>query len=810
MLFLDPAIVVLVLTVAFGALTVWLTLRRQRKGIHDEPAAESSAASASPTLEPHLRAAEPDKQDDILAEPSLWTNRKSTTAVARARYTESGEPEFHEADFKDMKDRARGPDVLTDAEWSRVAKAKAEGNEHFVAGRTREACRQYNRAIEVFGERPGGTAEQRGEKSKLYANRAECLLRLEQWPAAEQAAARAVGLDPSNVKARYRRARALEALGAEHHLEAAMGELSSIERKGAAEQQLHRRLLAAREALRTARRREAGGLRKAFASGGLKLGAPSDEQPAAPSAPPDGACRSIHGTPLATHPSDVQTAPATPPRWLRALAGSGADVQRRHLVDVYRAAVGDAMCMSGVTAGRAPHGIGAPNYSPVSVLCDFLVFCKLSLVRGVLPRTYAWDWSAFLSTATPLLATPLHLDASPPGSPPEGTGDAEAGTAAAMRELASFVYVDGVVHDEVLPGRPAAELRAEWMRSVGYREATSHELSARAGGDEAPSDSDEELPPSAVMSACMQQEKPSPAQPRRRRMEHVLTFDRDPSVFGDVGGVHRWRQLLHELAPLVEARETETAPETPVPSLPPSPPSPAPANAALHTALVPSHAWAHRGAVTGTAAASDAADADAEATEALVEAAAQDAAAVDVAAVLAPTADEAAHLQATAAGASAAEAAVVEAAPAEAATVQTAAWAPAAGEAAVAPEALSRSSRADDAPLPPSQPGPPSQKADTPFLSFQGHPVYDVGYVVVPPGGSRRCPWLALRSPTGGVVQYLVPPGQAEGTAFAVLLPYSPAIVPGGPALRAPSAPMAPFPGRPSPPRPSGEELASQ
>ena len=56
-----------------------------------------------------------------------------------------------------------------------VVEAKEQGNEHFKAGRVEEALGSYHRALTVFSDRRGGP-EQRLEKSKLMANRAECQL----------------------------------------------------------------------------------------------------------------------------------------------------------------------------------------------------------------------------------------------------------------------------------------------------------------------------------------------------------------------------------------------------------------------------------------------------------------------------------------------------------------------------------------------------------------------------------------------------------------------------------------------------------
>ena len=472
-------------------------------------------------------------------EPTLWTAQGSSLAVTRARYTADGTPEFEAADFKEMQDRQRGPDILTAQEMARLLEDKERGTMHFKAGRVKEACQEYNRAIEVFGDRPGGTVEQRREKSKLFANRAECLLRLEEWAAAEKAAMRATELDATNAKARYRRARALEALGGEAQLQMAVVELGRIEPMGGAEHQLLRRIHAARDALREVRRRDAGGLRRAFAAGGLKLATSSDEERARtrPLAAPAG--KSIIGTPLAPHPDDVQPPLAQLPRWLCTLADAGHVTRSRYLVDIYRTAVDDAM--NGAATGRAAHGLGAPNYSPCSLMMDFLIFCKLALVRGVLPRSYPWDWDACLRDAPARLLCRF----SPEVSQPANAYGPAAGAPAAMREIVSFVYDDDVHHAEVLRGRPVAELRAEWMRSVGYSEVRVTGGKADDADDDDDDDDDDGKPSSSVARAACGGRPPA--------VQHRLTFDLDPSVFSEVGGVHLWRLLLNQLSARIHA-----------------------------------------------------------------------------------------------------------------------------------------------------------------------------------------------------------------------------------------------------------------
>jgi len=482
-----------------------------------------------------------------------------SASIVKAKYRADGAPEFDAADFKEMEARARGPDVLTPQEMAIVLEAKEEGNAKFKAGRVEEACQKYNCALQTYANRPGGTPDQRREKSKLYANRAECLLRLEQWQAAEQAASKAIQLDADNVKAHYRRARALEVLGGDEHLEAALEALGRIEARGGMEpesEKLRRRLHAARDELRLVRRRDAGCLRRAFVSGDLKL------------------TREEYASSTSASASVDAPAPATVPSWQLPMISKGAETQRRYLIDVYRTAVEDARQAG--TPGRAAHGLGAPSYSPASLLMDFLIFCKLLRDRGVLPSEPPWDWDAFLTQAAPLLLRHFH----PEKSQPAALYGPEAGSARAFRALVAILYDcadggggsgdvdgsgsggdraggvvvvgggggggggggDGNGREEgggeegggSLAGRSSSarstkqptnkrrttsrsfgELREEWMRAVGYVD--------RAGGD---GDEDSSVAPRL----------------------HLLSFDRSPAMFNDVGGLLPWRRLLNDLA----------------------------------------------------------------------------------------------------------------------------------------------------------------------------------------------------------------------------------------------------------------------
>jgi len=87
---------------------------------------------------------------------------------------------------------------------------KRKGNEHFVKGKFSEAIAHYTNALDLVADVKGFDPKQR---SILYANRAECLIRLKRYSEAIPSCDDAVKYDSSNIKARFRRAKANEAMG---------------------------------------------------------------------------------------------------------------------------------------------------------------------------------------------------------------------------------------------------------------------------------------------------------------------------------------------------------------------------------------------------------------------------------------------------------------------------------------------------------------------------------------------------------------------------------------------------------------------
>ena len=451
------------------------------------------------------------------ASPTASMNIGSASLV-EARYTEDGRPEFDAADFKELEARARGPDVLTGEEMAMAMERKGEGNQSFNNGEIENALAAYNKALEIFADRRGD-ATQRVDKSKLLANRAECLLRLERWEAASKSATEALRCDVKNGKARFRRARAHAALGGENHLVDALVDLEQLRldsengELGKAEKKLLREVKMMQEELKGVRKKDAGGLRKAFATGKAGLSSKADAMgdEAAPVALPD----------LSESGVDCEAAHSAAADWmLRPALHRPEDTTLRYawLIDCYRTRVDDDCA-----PGRTPHGLCAPSSSAASILLDFLIFSRLAVARGVIPSGAAnglpaWDWGDFLGEASKMLCKAFN----PEKCHAEYRYGEEMGRGERMRTLASLLY------DNAPAGGPAREPSTEAVR----RE---------------------------TVESCWRDGGPSEEDPRCRR--HMLTFDLNQSIFEKVGGTYPWRALLASLGQALGQRGTTVSGE---------------------------------------------------------------------------------------------------------------------------------------------------------------------------------------------------------------------------------------------------------
>ena len=109
-------------------------------------------------------------------------------------------------------------DLKDGAEKLAYAEAKkGEGNALFAAGKAARALRRYSKALKMI-EYDTSFPEESKKASKalkvtLHSNTAQCKLKAADWRGAEVAATKALDLDSSAAKARFRRAQALMGLG---------------------------------------------------------------------------------------------------------------------------------------------------------------------------------------------------------------------------------------------------------------------------------------------------------------------------------------------------------------------------------------------------------------------------------------------------------------------------------------------------------------------------------------------------------------------------------------------------------------------
>jgi len=97
---------------------------------------------------------------------------------------------------------------------------KARGNEAFGTGEYGQAILLYSLALDKAEELPdagtgaaASTEKQLFPRDVVYSNRAACFLKLGQHEKAEEDAARALEINPKNIKANFRRGLALHAMG---------------------------------------------------------------------------------------------------------------------------------------------------------------------------------------------------------------------------------------------------------------------------------------------------------------------------------------------------------------------------------------------------------------------------------------------------------------------------------------------------------------------------------------------------------------------------------------------------------------------
>ena len=246
------------------------------------------------------------------------------------------------------------------------------------------------------------------------------------------------------------------------------------------------------------------------------------------------------------------------PGWVALLPE--ASLRHGWLVDVYRTRVDDD---ARVAMGTHPeqrtvarlatrHGLGAARPSRLSVLSDFLLFCKLASARGVAPAG-SWGWGATLEAAGWMLDK---------GFRPEQCGaDLRYGPRAAggaLRQLASRVYEgssgggggggggsgsdsgsaasddEGDSSEGEASAKESPFLRGISLGGTQRRQRHAKDKGSRGarggGGSGAKGDKLAEETGARIASACAGDDSTDDEGFAR----HSFTFEREPSIFDDV------------------------------------------------------------------------------------------------------------------------------------------------------------------------------------------------------------------------------------------------------------------------------------
>lgn len=444
------------------------------------------------------------------------------------------------------------PPAALDAEsFADVLRRKWLGNELFKEGDLDGAVAHWDKALKLYGAKPGdGT--QAGVQATLNSNKAEVFLKRQRYADAKLCCDRALELDDANFKARFRRARACIAIGGFEELSLAADDVKRIQADGGTLGEAEAALL--RTAQGSPLLPSVGGAASKPSNGkgtttgcsaisqalrGAATSSLSEEEVAAADADareraaaavaalgPEMAAALANagatGTPEQSDSSAEANSPAAaepPPAadealdrtdWME-LLDDRPSLRAAWLVDVYRTSFNAES-----TGDRKPevarHCEGGPHASRLSILSDFCLFAKLAVARGVVPahdvphgrglkRDVAaeWQWEALLGAAGHMLDKGFHPERC---GAKHRYGD-EAGDGDVMRRQAAIVYE---------AGRPKGDGLAPRMRD-------------------------------AIKLACWGEDEYD----EEGNVLHRFSFDREPELFDDVGGVELWKDLNAQL-----------------------------------------------------------------------------------------------------------------------------------------------------------------------------------------------------------------------------------------------------------------------
>ena len=129
-----------------------------------------------------------------------------------------------------------------------AARRKAQGNASFQQRDYAKASKHWREALSLLDEEDSSGVEIAELRATLYSNVAEAQLQLRKWPAAAEAASRALEIDAGHRKARLRRCKARQALG---DVRGALADIEELKRIAPLDKTLQAALLPIVERLRS-------------------------------------------------------------------------------------------------------------------------------------------------------------------------------------------------------------------------------------------------------------------------------------------------------------------------------------------------------------------------------------------------------------------------------------------------------------------------------------------------------------------------------------------------------------------------------
>ncbi|XP_020590695.1 tetratricopeptide repeat protein 1 [Phalaenopsis equestris] len=164
---------------------------------------------------------EPAIEPEVEEEASTSRHKPRSASTDTVESAEPLTPEEGSASEDERFEDALTEEQLNEKALNQANNAKAEGNKLFGSGLYDEALSQYESALQIASEVPSSEEV----RSMCHANRAVCFSKLGKYDDAIKESNKALELNPSYVKALFRRGEAHEKL---EHYEEAIADMKKI------------------------------------------------------------------------------------------------------------------------------------------------------------------------------------------------------------------------------------------------------------------------------------------------------------------------------------------------------------------------------------------------------------------------------------------------------------------------------------------------------------------------------------------------------------------------------------------------------